>query len=67
VELENGDEEEAFSSVHRPDRRGPGGRERESPGDDKNSTYVPPGEDSLVMKMVIRNCSVSNFKKLCFV
>ena len=43
LEAENGDEEEAFSAVVRPDRRSAGGRERESPADDKSSTYVPPG------------------------
>jgi len=42
VELENGDEEEAFSAVVRPDRRN--GRERESPGEDRSSAYVPPGK-----------------------
>jgi len=43
VELENGEEEEAaFSAVVRPDKRN--GRERESPGDDRSSAYVPPGK-----------------------
>lgn len=49
AELENGDEEDAFSAVVRSggDRRNGGGnRERESPGDDKPSAYVPPNRRS---------------------
>jgi len=47
AQLENGDEEDAFSAVVRPganDKRA-NGRERESPGDDKPSpAYVPPNK-----------------------
>jgi len=44
AELENGDEEEAFSAVVRPSDRRNGGRERESPGDDKPQAYIPPNK-----------------------